>query len=90
MELDLTDRPFVVFDNARRDVTSIVWRQPNGDYGMVDIAQRTGPSSTQKGAPFPERLFYESQENNDYFFLASSRSLASAITSSAIFLGHAL
>lgn len=38
MELDLTDRPFVVFDNARRDVTSIVWRQPNGDYGMVDIA----------------------------------------------------
>ena len=38
MELDLTDRPFVVFDNARRDVTSIMWRQPNGDYGMVDIA----------------------------------------------------
>ena len=38
MELDLTDRPFVVFDNARRDATSIVWRKPDGDYGMVDIA----------------------------------------------------
>ena len=38
MELDLTERPFVVFDNARRDVTSIVWRKPDGDYGMVDIA----------------------------------------------------
>lgn len=38
MELDLTERPFVVFDNARRDITSIVWRKPDGDYGMVDIA----------------------------------------------------
>ena len=37
LELDLTERPFVVFANARRDVTSIVWRKPDGDYGMVDI-----------------------------------------------------
>ena len=37
MELDLTDRPFVVFDNARRDVTYMVWRKSDGDYGMVDI-----------------------------------------------------
>ena len=39
MELDLTERPFVVFKNARRDVTSIVWRKPDGDYGMVDIPE---------------------------------------------------
>lgn len=37
MELDLTERPFVVFANARRNVTSIVWRKSDGDYGMVDI-----------------------------------------------------
>lgn len=36
-DLDLTERPFVVFENARRNVTSIVWRKPDGDYGMVDI-----------------------------------------------------
>lgn len=38
MELDLTDKPFVVFDNARRGVTSIVWRKNDGDYGMVDVS----------------------------------------------------
>ena len=38
MELDLTERPFVVFDNARRGVTSIVWRKGDGDYGMVDVS----------------------------------------------------
>lgn len=37
MELDLTERPFVIFDNARRDVTSIVWRKADGEYGMVDL-----------------------------------------------------
>ena len=37
MELDLTDRPFVVFENARRGVTSIVWKKKDGDYGMVDL-----------------------------------------------------
>ena len=38
VELDLTERPFVVFENARRDVTSVVWRKPDGDYGMFDIS----------------------------------------------------
>ncbi len=37
LELDLTERPFVVFENARRDVTSIVWRKPDGEYGMIDL-----------------------------------------------------
>lgn len=37
MELDLTERPFVVFNNARRNVTSLVWRKPDGDYGIIDI-----------------------------------------------------
>ena len=37
VELDLTERPFVVFKNARRDVTSIVWRKRDGEYGMIDI-----------------------------------------------------
>ena len=37
MELDLIDRPFIVFDKTRRDDTSIVSRKPDGDYGMVDI-----------------------------------------------------
>lgn len=37
VELDLTERPFVVFQNARRDVVSIIWRKADGDYGMFDI-----------------------------------------------------
>lgn len=37
MELDLTERPFVMFKNARRGVNSIVWKKENGDYGMVDV-----------------------------------------------------
>ena len=37
IDLDLTERPFIVFKNARRNVTSIVWRKPDGDYGIVDI-----------------------------------------------------
>ncbi len=37
VDLDLTERPFVVFKNARRDVISIVWRKPDGEYGMVDV-----------------------------------------------------
>lgn len=37
MELDLTERPFVIFENARRNVTSVVWRKKDGDYGMVDL-----------------------------------------------------
>lgn len=36
-ELELTERPFVIFDNARRDVISIVWRKRDGDYGMLDL-----------------------------------------------------
>lgn len=36
-DLELTERPFVVFENARRNVTSIVWRKSNGDYGMIDL-----------------------------------------------------
>ena len=37
MELDLTERPFVIFENARRNVISVVWRKRDGDFGMVDI-----------------------------------------------------
>ncbi len=37
IELDLTEKPFVVFKNARRDVISIVWRKRDGEYGMIDI-----------------------------------------------------
>lgn len=38
MELDLTERPFVIFENQRRGVTSIVWKKKDGDYGMVDVS----------------------------------------------------
>ncbi|MGE9267042.1 MAG: ribosome hibernation-promoting factor, HPF/YfiA family [Verrucomicrobiales bacterium] len=37
MELDLTERPFVIFNNARRGVKSIVWKKEDGDYGMIDV-----------------------------------------------------
>ena len=38
MELDLTERPFILFRNARRGVNSIVWKKENGDYGMIDVS----------------------------------------------------
>lgn len=38
MELDLTERPFIIFKNARRGVNSIVWKKENGDYGMIDVS----------------------------------------------------
>jgi putative sigma-54 modulation protein len=38
MELELTDRPFVLYRNARRDVLQIVYRRKeDGEYSMVEL-----------------------------------------------------
>ena len=38
MELELTDRPFVLFKNARRDVLQIVYkRTEDGEYSIVEL-----------------------------------------------------
>ena len=36
MELELSDRPFMVFTNARRDVLQIVYRRSDGDYAIIE------------------------------------------------------
>jgi putative sigma-54 modulation protein len=36
MELELSDRPFVVYNNARRNVLQIVYRRNDGDYAIIE------------------------------------------------------
>ena len=37
MELQLSDKPFVLYRNARRDVLQIVYRRPDGDYSIIEL-----------------------------------------------------
>ncbi|MGJ8674179.1 ribosome hibernation-promoting factor, HPF/YfiA family [Rubritalea sp.] len=36
MELELSDKPFVVYTNARRDILQIVYRRSDGDYAIIE------------------------------------------------------
>jgi putative sigma-54 modulation protein len=36
LELELTDRPFLVFNNERRDVMQIIYRRSDGDYAIIE------------------------------------------------------
>lgn len=36
MELELTDRPFVVYNNERRNVMQIIYRRSDGDYAIIE------------------------------------------------------
>ena len=37
MELELTDRPFVLYKSARRDCLTIVYRRKDGEYAALDV-----------------------------------------------------
>ncbi|MDB6079561.1 MAG: sigma 54 modulation protein/ribosomal protein, partial [Akkermansiaceae bacterium] len=37
MELELSDRPFVLYKSARRGCLTIIYRRKDGDYASVDI-----------------------------------------------------
>lgn len=37
MDLELNDKPFVLFRSARRNVLEIVYRRPDGDYAIVEL-----------------------------------------------------
>lgn len=37
MELELSDRPFVLYKNARRDVLQIVYRRKDGEFSVVEL-----------------------------------------------------
>lgn len=39
MELELTDRPFVIYKSARRDTLTIVYRRKDGEYAAMDIKE---------------------------------------------------
>ena len=41
MELELTDRPFVLYKNARRGVLQIVYRRQDGEYSVVELDPET-------------------------------------------------
>lgn len=36
MELELSDKPFLVYTNARRNVLQIVYRRSDGDYAIIE------------------------------------------------------
>lgn len=36
MELELSDKPFVVYNNERRDVLQILYRRKDGDYSIIE------------------------------------------------------
>ncbi len=36
MELELSDKPFIVFNNERRGVMQILYRRKNGDYSIIE------------------------------------------------------
>ena len=42
MQLDLTDRPVVVFTNAANGQTNVVYRRPDGHIGWIDPARSSG------------------------------------------------
>jgi len=37
VELELSDRPFLLFKNARRDSLEIVYRRPDGEFAIVPV-----------------------------------------------------
>ncbi|MDX1680165.1 MAG: ribosome-associated translation inhibitor RaiA [Akkermansiaceae bacterium] len=41
MELELSDRPFVLYKSARRDCLSIIYRRKDGEYASVDVPQNS-------------------------------------------------
>ncbi|MGJ8678085.1 MAG: ribosome hibernation-promoting factor, HPF/YfiA family [Akkermansiaceae bacterium] len=36
MQLELSDKPFIVFNNERRNVTQILYRRADGDYAIIE------------------------------------------------------
>jgi ribosome hibernation promoting factor len=49
MELELSERPFVIFHNVKTDKLSLVYRRRDGDYGMIvpeDTHTGPGPNGT--------------------------------------------
>ena len=39
MDMELNDKPFVLYRNARRNVSQIVYRRPDGDYAIVELGE---------------------------------------------------
>lgn len=36
MQLELSDRPFIIYNNERRNVTQILYRRSDGDYAVIE------------------------------------------------------
>lgn len=37
MELELSDKPFVLFKNARRNINQLLYRRKDGEYALIDL-----------------------------------------------------
>ncbi len=47
-DMEATERPFIVFDNAKTQRTCVLFRRKDGDYGLIDVDSAehvSGPSS---------------------------------------------
>ena len=45
MQLELSDRPFVLYRSARRGGLTIVYRRKDGEYAALDIGEVTAPGA---------------------------------------------
>ena len=37
MDLELSERPFILYKSARRDCLSIIYRRKDGEYSSMDV-----------------------------------------------------
>lgn len=51
LDLELSDRPFVLFHNLRNDKLSIVYRRKDGDYGMIVPEDTYAGASRSEAGP---------------------------------------
>lgn len=42
MDLELSEKPFILYKNARRQVMQIVYKRPDGDYCIIELGDTLG------------------------------------------------
>lgn len=38
-DMEATEKPFIVFENAKNHLVSVIYRRKDGDYGMIELGQ---------------------------------------------------
>ena len=45
MDLELSERPFIIFHNQRTDKLTVLYRRKDGDYGVIEPGGENSPSN---------------------------------------------